>query len=971
MARPLVLVFQELAAPTATPSIPDLNTVIVGPAYDLLDYPDDAASILLTSTYGRLGQVATYVPPVTGEDAVTVLAGAYPLQSAGSVVDHSSVSIQLRYPRVVLGTTNASVSPTLGTSVTTTPTDKTLLTLVGSIISFVAAGVQAGDIVTLTSASNQTVTRMVASVGEPNSDGLVVSGNVGLIRLSQNLPNVDGSGDGQWAYGAAELRIERELPIQLLSDVGNTIITFPEPGNDKLVVNGGIELDVALTPAATVSVPRPSASVVRRKVSYSGLYLSYRALRQDRQELTPFTSASLATVNNTPTVVGLGKIDARNPLAVGVSVALQNAGTAPIYAYGVPSNDLVGHASAREAMSTRRDLYCFVPLAQNIDIVAAYQDEFDAMANPLTALADGVIQKFRIVIGSVPLPVATTVYEGSISASYVAISSGTGLRRTLVLGSASTASTDVAAIVPGDSVVVGLTDSGAWQNRRGTHRVGHVNSSDGTPSADSRIELIPGSSRWDDTAAVPAGSVLTDSIELVIKSPSGTTKYSSLAAASITSNTSQVGVVMLNPTTVGGPYTVQIVVSASVTDVAVSLVGFAITVQVNGTSHTAANVRDALNAHAVVSTLLLASVSAAGVCTLAVSPVSILPVSGSLVASIVENDPLYNILEDTSALFLSAGVKTGDTIEFPVDPQNYLPDAYDGRVLTYTVGSVMNENRILIANGLDDTGDSANELPHFYARDLPNRYLDVTGVNKMNYRVRRRLAKDDQVLALTSISQSVRSKRCTITWPDRVQVSDLRNGALQRSTATVRSLAGDVAGYYVGCQVGGACAGLPSQHGLTNLGLSGINVLRHSQGYFSERQLTRLSDGGFFLMVQHTPGALPICIHQLTTDPTALETGELSVVKNVDFISKFFLDLLEPFIGVYNVTAATQNAIYRAIDDGASNLKGRSLDRIGPPLISGTVTAIHVSEYDASRIEVYFRGTIPKPLNTIAFHLVV
>ena len=94
-------------------------------------------------------------------------------------------------------------------------------------------------------------------------------------------------------------------------------------------------------------------------------------------------------------------------------------------------------------------------------------------------------------------------------------------------------------------------------------------------------------------------------------------------------------------------------------------------------------------------------------------------------------------------------------------------------------------------------------------------------------------------------------------------------------------------------------------------------------------------------------------------------------MKNVDFISKFFLDLLEPFIGVYNVTTATQNAIYRAIDDGAANLKGRSLDRIGPPLISGTVTAIQVSEFDASRIEVYFRGTIPKPLNTIAFHLVV
>jgi hypothetical protein len=88
-------------------------------------------------------------------------------------------------------------------------------------------------------------------------------------------------------------------------------------------------------------------------------------------------------------------------------------------------------------------------------------------------------------------------------------------------------------------------------------------------------------------------------------------------------------------------------------------------------------------------------------------------------------------------------------------------------------------------------------------------------------------------------------------------------------------------------------------------------------------------------------------------------------------VSKFFLDLLSPFIGVYNVTQATQNAIFRAVNDGAQNLIGRSLDRIGPPLISGTVTSIKVSEFDASRIELFFRGVIPRPLNTIAFHLVV
>ena len=83
-----------------------------------------------------------------------------------------------------------------------------------------------------------------------------------------------------------------------------------------------------------------------------------------------------------------------------------------------------------------------------------------------------------------------------------------------------------------------------------------------------------------------------------------------------------------------------------------------------------------------------------------------------------------------------------------------------------------------------------------------------------------------QVEALVATAQSIRSKRATLAWPDTVQVSDLRNGALPRSTASVRTLAGDVPGYYVACQIGGACAGLPAQHGLTNLGLSGVNVLQ-------------------------------------------------------------------------------------------------------------------------------------------------
>lgn len=212
MSTPIVVVYQQLATVNVTVTIPDLDAVIIGPAYDLLDYPEDAANILLGSAYGTPDASAgnstfdEYVPPVSGDDAVVVLPGAYPLQSAGSVVDHDSVVVTLKYPRVVLGSTQASVSPQLGTSIKTDAGDQTLIELVGIIgTGFVGAGVRPGDRVVLTSsygAVEQTVVRTVASVGEPNGSGLVPSGNEKYIRVSQNLPAAGTTAD-DWTYAVS------------------------------------------------------------------------------------------------------------------------------------------------------------------------------------------------------------------------------------------------------------------------------------------------------------------------------------------------------------------------------------------------------------------------------------------------------------------------------------------------------------------------------------------------------------------------------------------------------------------------------------------------------------------------------------------------------------------------------------------------------------------------------------------------
>ena len=1078
MARPLVLIFQELSSPQATPETPDLNTVIVGPAYDIFDYPDDALTILLANAYGAVDQgagntmFAGYAPPATGTDALTVLDGAYPDQSAGSRVDHTSVRVWLRLPRVILGSSylSSSIAPVFGSGITTSSADRTLITITGvATTDFVSAFIAPGDRVILTSSNTgveQTVVRIVQSVGEPNADGLVASGNRKKLRLTQQLPE-SGTGDGEWVYDAAgEIRIERQVATQELLDPTGTLITFPEPGTDKLVLRGGVELQVLVTSVPTIAAPAPSPLTVTRTLSSAGVYLPYRAMRQDLQEVGAATQNSISVVNGVSRITGLGKIDARNPLAVGVYMALQNAGAVPIYYYGVATDDAAGHLSARGQMATRRDLYCFVPLTTDLQILAAYKAEFDQISDPTYAQQYGITQQFRIVLGSVPLPTSQVVAEGSISGVASPPSgAATGKYRTLRIASTSTgtppsSSVSVRSVVPGDTVTIGMIAAGAatdWQSRRGTHVVGHVNSSADYPtvSAPSELELIPGTSRWLDASAL---SVSAD-IEVLIRGADGSTKLSSLAGVDVADDNGSIHFAMLAPTVVGGPYTIKYVENAVFTSVGIAIAGFSVTITVNGT-HTHNDVETAVNAHPVLSTIMSASVlSGGGAAVDAATQATRDPVSGqsggaaatvsspssgviringltgmtpqsvgrylelsgfstvgfngvflitnyvdantvdianatpyssatgswieryaytsvavvamSCTASIELNDDLFNKLTDASAQFLTNQVLPGDRIEFPLDPNDYTSGAFDGRVLSYRVSTVQNENNLLIANGEDDTGSVAKELPHYFARDFQDRYLDNTTPNALRYRIRRTLSLDEQVLALITMAQSVSSKRLALMWPDLVEVTDLRDGSLPRSIPSTRALAGLQPSTYLACAVGGVIAAVPPQAGLTNGSFIGFKRVVHAQGYFSEMQLTNISEGGFFVCMQRTPTALPECIHQLTTSPTAIETGELSVVKNVDFLSKFFQDLLGSFIGQYNVLPETLNEIYRAVDDGAQNLIGRRIARFGAPLLEGTITSLAVSEFSADRVELFFRGRVARPLNTVGFHLVV
>ena len=1055
--RPLVLVYQDLAQPQATPVTPDLNSVIVGPAYVLKDYPDDAQEILLTQTYGQLEQPAggttPYVPPATGTDAVTVT--SWPGNAAGALVDHNSARVFLRFPRVILGSTNPSVLPYLSPAATiySAVSDTNKVTLSGGVlVDFVTAGVQAGDRVILTdNLGTHNFVGIVSSVGEPNPlTGVVTDAN--SLRLTSSFPadfNVSTS---------TELRVERTLNTQEFVDTSGLIITFPEAGSDKLVVKGGLTLPVGTS---------------TKVVSYAQIYLSYRALRQDLASVNSVVSddikidaqgRSYFSFNSVNSI-----IDARNPLATGLWLALLNAGQAPMYFFGVQVNDSSGHLAARAAMDTRRDLNMFVPLVMDLSILNSYKLEWQSLADPLEADTNGIPQKFRMVMGSNYLPATTEVCPSSITGVAEQVTgSETNLNRTLTI--TGSPSIDIAQVLPGDTLLIGLTPgTGNWSGRRGSHTVGHVNSSKDVPvGSEAILEIIPGSTRWSDSSTESAGGV-----ELQIRAANGQVKLSKLATLSILTGVSGVKFDMKTPTLIGGPYRIRYI-DTGASPITVTLTGFDITVGIQVGVTTYSQIVSLINSDTTIGAILTASlVGTSAAQTVTVPYTSILPFStyreqstggnglrvtlrnspptspytvdytgsgtpgvtvtvvgsaisvayqtatstiNDIIAALLAstdanalvypslvgtgttvmvdyaianidqigatlcqvaiglNDTLFLRLYDPNAKFLVNGVLAGDVIEIPVDPNNYTGTAFTGRTISYLVAQVFNETRLQIQNLGDDSASAANELPHYFMRDIAGRFVDnsLAGspVAAQNYRILRPMTTDDQVTALISEAQGLRSRRATFTWPDLMDVKDLKDGSLPRTDPAIRTDAASQPGWAMSCIIAGALAGLPVQQGLTKLGISGIKKLYHSSRYFRERQLAQLSNGGIFVMQQPKETDLPSCIHQLTTDPSSLETGELSVARNFDYLAIYFQSILEEYLGPYNVLPETLSEMQQAVLDGAGRVMSSKVGRIGAPLTDFSIVLIRVSDTASDRVQMVCKINMPKPLNGVDLHLV-
>jgi hypothetical protein len=326
--------------------------------------------------------------------------------------------------------------------------------------------------------------------------------------------------------------------------------------------------------------------------------------------------------------------------------------------------------------------------------------------------------------------------------------------------------------------------------------------------------------------------------------------------------------------------------------------------------------------------------------------------SAALVGVVTVAAPDYFlILKDASGTFVASGVAAGDIVQIPSNPNATIDD---NSVFTQlVVQAVLSDQRLQIVNNGQDSSTVENELPHGVKRIGSA----LVGATTVNYQVVRTLSKSQQVEELIAVAQSFNSKRTILVWPDKCDVAGVTGGTRQP-------------GFYLAAAVGGMTAGLPSQQGFTNLGIAGVSQIYDSNTYFTDTQLTDLSNGGWYVFAQQTPSSLPFTIHQLTTDPSTLESGEYSVVKNFDFVSLFFVDILEDFLGQYNVTVETLTLLQGALNTGGDLLKLRTIAKIGAPLTSFAISDIGISPTSGDRVITHLAVGLPKPLNVIELHLV-
>lgn len=957
--RPIVYVYQEFKNVILAPGVPDLNCCIVGPAFHILDYPTDADDISI-GDFVVTGQ--TKDAPCdssglsTGRPAPAsdfLVLSEPPNGVSGGVLDTKSVDLVFDECLIDLNHGNDG---------TLTAGSPVLSCASGD---FVNKKVAVGDRVVLTGQGTTVVTTVREVVDAQN-----------LKLVSSLLASEVGTSNISW-------RVEHEL-----SDV--------HIDSDYIAISGN-EITIK-TLADGIQVLYESSYWT---VNYAKMYLGYRELRTDLQDVQIINSADY--IEDT-----LGRVDERNPLAAAVKVAMANTGT-PIQAFGVASDDLTGHQSARDRMSARDDIYAIVPVTDSlsksdwVNVIAMWKNHCESYAKY-------DIGKFRVVIGSYDdLPSeksavpASTTGNTEVSNSSAPYDMFVDPATTIDFASAEVSSSHLldVAHAHADQITVQSGKTIFDKDYAAKSLVGTVGKK--------RLRVASGSEfgtaqhlNQDATYMVrdpwlkaEGGTGYTEDLDQIVTSDNGGITRVTLNNGAFTS-VSVGDVVFITGASVaannGGWRVTAVDPSGNYVDLGDlayadegsnnGKVGFgchvyhSIGYATGGTVTAGENKFTGTGAFAnaragdvvfcwdssipgnegmwIINTVVDNDNALVGnpggiLVDATATDFSImrLPWVAYNGAASISTRQRLDQLRDDQAHFVG-NVDPGDNIQIPY-PGSTDPLYWDTQTTQWEVKSIESD-QVLIA--------SLGELEEL----APKQFIEGYSNDDMPYRVAIDLNRDAQITELNTVTQSLQSSRCIMVWPNEVYVTDLTNALTGEQNKQT--------GQYLASAVGGMVAGLPSHQGFTYIGIAGIQQIFNSNFYFTDSQLTKLRDGGWYVFAQDSETSLPYTIHEVTTDIDAYDTGEFMNIKNFDYIALYMKEVLTQFLGKYNITTETLEMIRSSLNAAGKFLQLRIFPKIGIPLLGFEVVSLTQDSTEKDRVEVHMELTLPRVLNRIGLHLV-
>jgi hypothetical protein len=267
------------------------------------------------------------------------------------------------------------------------------------------------------------------------------------------------------------------------------------------------------------------------------------------------------------------------------------------------------------------------------------------------------------------------------------------------------------------------------------------------------------------------------------------------------------------------------------------------------------------------------------------------------------------------------GVREGDSfvVTVPVSQAGtYTVDTVSGNTVTITATfpnlSTITEYqfKLVAASGytIGDFDDSAPGSPFAnqqWAIRTIGEALVISGTNPPI------LDRTEIATELSIAANSFANRRVYFVQPDQV------------ATTAITGVEEVVPGYYLAAAIAGMVGQQPPQQGFTNFPIAGFNRLVNSNDVYSDSQIAIAAGGGVYWVIQEAPGSAVIAQHQLSTDLTSIETRELSVTKNVDFVAKFLRAGLRRFIGRFNITPEFLDQLSTITQGLLGNLESRGI----------------------------------------------